>query len=358
MILVDGHLDLAFNALCYGRDPRVSALETQRREGPLSEEPWRGRCMVGLPEFRAARVAIVFGTIFLAPRAEWSGPGAADQITYTDDVDADGKARQQVRFYETLDAERAGFRLVKSREDLAAVLATWDGGKVGDVGIVVLMEGADPIRRPRDVADWKAQGVRIVGLSWKRTRYAGGTGAPGPLTDAGRDLVDALGEHHMVLDLSHASEESFFEAIDRFEGRVVASHSNPRALCPGDRQLSDEMIRRLVSRDGVIGIVPFNRMLDPGWSGPGAPRTPLRAVAQAMGHVVEVSGTHRAVALGSDFDGGFGAASAPAGLETIADLPRLADALSDEGFADAMIEDMLGKNWIRFLERSLPKGAL
>jgi membrane dipeptidase len=117
------------------------------------------------------------------------------------------------------------------------------------------------------------------------------------------------------------------------------------------------MIRRLAHRDGVIGIVPFNRMLDSEWPGPGSARTPLRRVAEAVVHVAEVAGTHRAVAIGSDFDGGFGALSAPHGLDTIADLPRLADALSDEGFADAMIADVLGGNWIRVMKRALPQAG-
>jgi membrane dipeptidase len=247
--------------------------------------------------------------------------------------------------------------MVRTREDLSAVLEGWNGDAPGDVGIVVLMEGADPIRTPDDVPVWHDEGVRIVGLAWKRTRYSGGTGTPGPLTAEGRGLVDALSEHGVMLDLSHAAEEAYFEALDRFSGIVIASHANPRALCPGDRQLSDEMIRRLVHRDGVVGIVPFNRMLDPGWSGPGAPRIPLQRVAEAILHVAEVAGTHRAVAIGSDFDGGFGALSAPAGLDTVADLTRIADALSDAGLADAMIEDVLGGNWIRILKRALPQAG-
>jgi membrane dipeptidase len=71
-------------------------------------------------------------------------------------------------------------------------------------------------------------------------------------------------------------------------------------------------------------------------------------------HYATVAGTHKVVALGSDFDGGFGAASTPKGLDTIADLPRIADVLSDARFSDAMIADILGGNWIRLLERALP----
>src|SRR6185503_12442303 len=136
-------------------------------------------------------------------------------------------------------------------------------------------EGADPIAGPADLGAWRRDGLRIVGLAWRGTRYSGGTGAPGPLTRDGHALVDELSREEMILDLSHAAEESFFQAIDRFSGPVIASHSNPRALCPGDRQLSDEMIRRIAARDGVIGIVPFNRMLDSSWPGPGAGEVPL-----------------------------------------------------------------------------------
>jgi membrane dipeptidase len=357
MILVDGHLDIAFNHLCYGRDPRISALETRKREGVLGEEKSRGFCMVGLPELRRARVAIVFGTIFLAKRKDWEGPGNVDLVTYKDDAEAERNGREQLQFYRTLNDERDGFRLIGTSEDLTSCLEGWKGESVGDVGIVPLLEGADPIRRPEELESWMEEGLRIVGLAWRSTRYAGGTGEPGPLTPAGIELVDALAERGLILDLSHAAEESFFEAIDRFSGTVIASHSNPRALCPGDRQLTDEMIRRLAAREGVIGIVPYNRMLDASWNGPGMPRVPLERVAQAAHHFAQVAGTHRIVAIGSDFDGGFGAASAPRGLDTIADLPRIADTLSDAKFSDAMIADILGGNWIRLLERALPRSS-
>lgn len=355
MIVVDGHLDLAFNRLCFGRDVRHSALETRSREGELGKEKWRGFCMVGLPELRRGRVAILFGTIFLAKRDDWDGSGDIDAVTYRDGVEAGRNGRRQLQFYRDLHEESAGFRLLATKEDLAACLEGWKEGRTGDVGIVPLLEGADPIAGPSDLGAWKRDGLRIVGLAWRGTRYSGGTGAPGPLTHDGVALVDELSNEEMILDLSHAAEESFFQAIERFSGPVIASHSNPRALCPGDRQLSDEMIRRIAARDGVIGIVPFNRMLDSSWPGPGAGEVPLHRVAEVAQHLSSVAGTHKIAAIGSDFDGGFGAASAPKGLDTIADLPRIADVLSDARFSDAMIADILGGNWIRLLERALPR---
>jgi membrane dipeptidase len=167
--------------------------------------------------------------------------------------------------------------------------------------------------------------------------------------------VRAIDDAGLILDLSHAAEESFAEALDLQSGPVIASHSNPRAMCPGDRQLSDAMIRAIAARDGVIGIMPFNRQLIPDWAESGRPKVALARVADAIRHVADVTGTHETVAIGSDFDGGFGAEAAPAGIDTIADLPRLADPLSDRGFSDEAIRDVFGGNWLRFLRRALPQ---
>ncbi|MDP6528804.1 MAG: membrane dipeptidase [Gemmatimonadota bacterium] len=358
MTVVDGHLDMAFNRFFAGRDPRRSALEIRREERDSSRGPFGGACMVGLPELRAGRVAVVFGTQFLLPEsalesipeldAEKIPPGTV----YRTAEEAEEFAKGQLDFYRELGREAgSGFRMIGSVADLDAVLAGWEDDGTGDVGIVPLMEGADPIRSPGDAPAWFASGVRIVGLSWRRTRAAGGTGAPGPLTDEGRELLPALSAAGMVLDLSHAAEESFFEALELFDATVIASHSNPRALCPGDRQLSDSMISALASRGGIIGMVPYNRMLA---TGDAAKRVPMRRVAEAAHHVAQLAGTHRAVAIGSDFDGGFGAESSPEGLDTVADLPRLAGGLADLGFTDGEIADILGGNWIRLLREALP----
>src|SRR5437773_11619325 len=109
------------------------------------------------------------------------------------------------------------------------------------------------------------RGVRIVGLAWARTRYSVGTGEPGPLTPEGRRLLDVMSELGLILDLSHASDESFLEALDRFQGTAIVSHANARALLKDyprpERMLTDEMIERVAEAGGVIGVVPFNRFL-------------------------------------------------------------------------------------------------
>lgn len=356
MILVDGHLDIAFGNLCFGRDPRLSALETRAREGEKANEPLRGHCMVGLPELRAARVAVVAATLFSAPREAWRGKGDVERATYTNPEEARERARTQLDFYEELVAEDGGFRLVRSRAELESVTATWENGAIGDVGLLPLMEGAEPIIRPEeDAARWFEDGVRIVGLTWSQgTRYAGGNAAPGPLSSAGRRLLSVLAETGFIVDLSHASEESCRDVLASFEGSLIASHSNPRRICAGERQLSDAVIRGLAERGGMIGIVPYGGHLESDWYESGRPSVPLRRVGEAIQCTTEIAGTHRVVGIGSDFDGGFGAEGTPAGLDTVADLPRLADTMADLGLGDEMIYDILGRNWIRFFVNSLP----
>ena len=196
----------------------------------------------------------------------------------------------------------------------------------------------------------------MVGLSWRAgTRYAGGDGAPGPLTDAGRDLLTVMADLGLMLDVSHLAEESFLEAVDRFEGPVVATHANPRARVPGPRQLSDGMLRRLAEREGVVGIVPYNSFLRPGWA-TGDPKDTVTVadVAAAIDHVCQVVGHAASVGLGSDFDGGFGAESTPAEIDTVADLGSIGTALGEFGYGDGDIEAILGGNWLRMLRAGLP----
>ena len=123
------------------------------------------------------------------------------------------------------------------------------------------MEGADALRNEADVKHFFDAGMRIVGLAWKKTRAAGGTGQPGPLSDEGRDLVKILDRYKIIHDTSHLAEEAFWQLMDLATGPIIASHSNARALVPTDRQLSDDMIKALVKRGGVIGINFYDKFV-------------------------------------------------------------------------------------------------
>lgn len=352
-IIVDAHEDIAWAGLALGRDYLRSAQETRRLEEGTDAVRRNGRCMLGLPEWLEGRIAIICGSVYLTPNT--AGIMGWDPQNYTNAEEAFQRANEQLDYYERLAERSEQVRLIGNRADLEAVLASWDAGSP-QVGIIPALEGADPIRRPEDVEYWYGRGVRIVALAWAAgSRYAGGNRALGPLTDAGRALLDVLAESGMILDVSHLAEEAFWEVVDRYEGLVVATHSNPRALVPGPRQLSDQMIRALAMRDGVIGIAPYNRFLVPDWSpADGKEAVTLQDVAAAIDHVCQVVGDAAHVGLGSDFDGGFGAEATPLGVDTVADLPKIADALAERGFAESDIAAVMAGNWLRVLRAALP----
>jgi membrane dipeptidase len=243
-------------------------------------------------------------------------------------------------------------------------LKTWEFAEPRDgepdrrqVGIVCLMEGGDPIQEPAEVAMWYERGLRLIGPAWAGTRYCGGTSEPGPLTDEGVQLLSVMQDHGLILDVSHMAEETFFQAIDLYRGPIIASHSNPRTLTNNlDRHLTDEMIKTLIDREAVIGTVVYNKFLVRDWN-PGDPKeaATVDTVAHAIDHVCQIAGDARHAAIGSDFDGGFGMLSAPAGFDTVADLQIIGPALSKLGYSSEDIDLILGGNWLRKLRGALPQ---
>ncbi len=358
-LIVDAHEDLAWNALTFGRDYTRSALATRQAERDRPAPARNGNTLLGLPEYLLGHVAVIFGTLFASPQHRTIGEW--DKLGYADANDAHRRYAEQMDYYHRLVDEHEQFRLIGARGDLESVLATWQGDGIDQrrVGLVPLMEGADGIREPKEAEWWMERGVRIVGLSWAGTRYAGGTGEPGPLTSEGRRLLDALADLGLILDLSHASDESCLEALDRFEGTVIASHANPRARLREaqrpERHLTDEMILRLAERGGVIGIVPFNRFLKSDWkASDGKGALTLADVVAMIDHVCQVAGSAAHVGIGSDFDGGFGVESVPAEIDTVADLQKIGATLQARGYAEKDVAGVLGTNWIDLLRRGLP----
>ncbi|CAN5741036.1 membrane dipeptidase [soil metagenome] len=345
---VDGHLDLAHNAVAIERDLDLELDVLRSREGRPSQTG-----MITWPELRRAHIDLVVATLFAHPaeRAPMqalgtrAAPPYPEPPAYHDAQGAFEQADTQLRYYERL--EHAGtIRIVRDRSDLQSLRKR---GHDEPIGVVVLMEGADPIRTPDETGWWFERGVRLIGPAWQRTRYAGGTRAPGPLTELGRSLLDEMASVGMALDVSHLSDESLHEALERFGGPVVASHSNARALTPTDRHLSDEALRALAERDAVVGIVLGNSFLDASAAAEGRQVT-LATVRAQVQHVASILGPER-VGIGSDLDGGFGAEESPVELTRGSDFGRLAEAAADGHGAD-----LLGLAWWRWLERSLPSG--
>lgn len=352
MLIVDAHQDIAWNTACYGRDYRTSAIK--HRENEMTQR-W-DKATLGLPDALLGRVALVFSTLFVAPetsKLSMNSPYPAP--TYRDAKEAYSATSKQLDYYQRLTDETDRVRIIETVLDLDAVLASWEK-PIGErqQGFVILMEGADPILEPKQFEEWYERGVRIVGTSWSATRYAGGTGAPGGLSKLGYELLEILASFNAILDLSHMAEQAFNEAVDRYEGILIASHSNPRRFRNSDRHLSDDMIRKLAERDGVMGIVLYNAFLSDSWTS-SSQRLPMTVVVDAIDHICQVTGSAQHVGIGSDFDGGFGADQTPQGFETVGDLILIATALQERGYASDDIDAIMGNNFIRKLRQALPK---
>jgi membrane dipeptidase len=353
MLVVDAHLDLAMNAVMWNRDLALGALETRQieRDEGFTE---KGRCAgtVGFPDLRAGEIGLVFATVIAR-----KNHGQNSDIDFRTHEIAFAQAQGQLAYYREL--ERQGIiRLIRTRGDLAAWKAAWEAdASNAPFGFVLLMEGADPIVNPEQARLWWDDGLRMVGLAhYGPSAYAFGTGSAGPLTEKGRALLremDALG---MMLDVSHLTDESFNQALDLFNGTVLASHSNCRALVPGDRQLDDAMIRRLIERDAVIGAVMDAWMLQPNWERGVTTNEglTLEAVADQIDHVCQLAGNSRHAAIGTDLDGGYGIEQTPCDLDTIADVQRIPDLLRKRGYTEDDIAAIMHGNWLRLLERGLP----
>ena len=334
MFIVDAHLDLAYNVF-RGRDvTRPAADQPEIREEIAT---------VGLPDLRAGHIGLICATLFAVP-AHYNPAG------YRDAEGARAGVLSQLEWY--LAQEGAGrLRLIRRRDELPG-----RGAPAGDaLPAILLMEGADPLRTPEDIAEWFAAGLRIVGLAWERTRFAGGTGYPGRLTPAGVEMARALDGAGIIHDTSHLSDESFWELLDLVTGPVMASHSNCRSLVPGDRQLSDEMIKALAERGAVIGLNFYDKFLLPE-AVRERQRVTLADVVSHVQHICDLTGSWVYVGLGTDMDGGLGRDQIPVEIKTIADLHRVADALNAARFHDDAVRGIMGGNWMRFFHSHLASG--
>jgi membrane dipeptidase len=364
-IIIDAHEDLAWNALSFGRDYTRPAHLTRKMEAGTDTPTHVGQTVLGLEEYRTAQVAVIFSTLFVCPRRQQDG-GWETQV-YTTPREAHRLCSTQLDYYRRLSDTGGPFSLIGNRHDLQTILAGWQDapqilsadGNLPRIGLVPLMEGADGIVEPAEAEWWMERGLRIVGLAWAGTQYAGGTGEPGPLTPEGRRLLSVMAEIGLMLDLAHTSDDAYLEALDRFEGTVIVSHATPRALMRGyarpERLLSDLMLTRLAERQGVVGIMPHNDFMKAGWHrGDRRDAVTLERVVAMIDHVCQVTGSAAHVGLGTDFDGGRGLDCMPVEIDSIADLPKVGDALRAHGYSEDEIAAILGRNWLRVLERGLP----
>lgn len=350
MLVIDAHLDLSMNALQWNRDLRVPVAEMRRLEAGMTQKG-RGRSTVSLPELRCGGVGLSIVTL-IARIAREGNPRSGYR---TADI-ACAVAHGQLAYYRLLEADGL-CRLITDRAGLDAAATAWADGRADDqpLGFILSMEGADPIMSPDQLPGWHAAGLRLLELThYGVSTYAHGTGTEGGLLPLAKPLLKAMEETGVILDVTHLADQSLSEALDAYSGPVIASHHNCRALVPGDRQLTDDQIRRLVERGAVIGAAFDDWMLYPGWvRGETSPEVvSMSDVVDHIDHVCQLAGDSRHSGIGTDLDGGYGTEQTPRDLDTISDLQHLPALLQARGYTDEDVANIMHGNWLRLLREA------
>ncbi|MBS1867262.1 MAG: dipeptidase, partial [Acidobacteria bacterium] len=208
------------------------------------------------------------------------------------------------------------------------------------------------------------------------------------LTDYGKDIVREMNKQNVLVDISHVSDKTFYDALEVSKAPLIASHSSCRAICNHPRDMSDDMIKALAAKGGVIQINYEKSFIDEGYRqasekvsggvvalfdqlkkecgddeeclGKKMQEMEQKAVAEGklphvswekiiehIDHVVKLVGADH-VGLGSDFDG----ATMPEGMDDCTHLPQITEALMRKGYSDADIKKILGGNLLRVMEQA------
>jgi membrane dipeptidase len=261
----------------------------------------------------------------------------------------------------------------------------------GKVAIFIGLEGGHAIEGSLErLRELYASGVRYMTLTWNNGNdWAGssiGSGGTrtGGLTPFGRTVIHEMNRLGMLVDLSHVSDSTFYDAIAVSTSPVIVSHSSARAINDVPRNLDDEQLRAVARNGGVVNVNFYSRFLDPAYRrrveevertiraqrrAPGGdtpaskaridatrdslmaliPPTPFGVLIDHIDHVAKVAGVDH-VGLGSDFDG---VTALPDGMEDVTRLPRIAQALLDRHYSDDEVRRMLGGNMLRVMEQVL-----
>lgn len=354
MFTIDAHLDLSMNALEWNRDLTRPVKEINAREKGLTDKIDRGNATVSLPTLREGNIGLVVATQiarYVAPDNSlpgWHSPAQAWAQT-----------QGQLAWYKAM--EDAGEMVqITDLASLEKHLDLWMT-KVPDVktpiGYILSLEGADSIVNLSYLEKSYESGLRALGPAhYGPGRYAQGTDATGLMGKKGQELLKLMESLNIILDATHLCDDSFWEALDHFNGAVWASHNNCRSLVNHNRQFSDEQIKALIDRGAVIGGALDAWMMVPGWiRGKSLPKEmdcDLEKIIDHMDHICQLAGNANHIGIGSDLDGAYGREQSPYDLETIADLGRIPTMLQNRGYKSADIEKVMHGNWIRFLREA------
>ena len=366
MLIIDGDYPMAFGAMDLNRDLTLP-IEEVRKAKPdhFSANGWPDSdTLASLPEMRHGKIAVALVKIVArhnrigSPLWGYRGP----EVTYA-------AARAQMIYYQMLEIQNQ-VKIIRNRLDLTNHLQLWSSTVEHSnlpVGLIVGMEGADPILQKEQVQQWWKEGLRVISLSHYGIStycHGTGTGTTGGLFPPAKALLREMETNRIILDVTHASDASAREAMELFNGPVIASHQNCRSLVPGERQFPDDLLTSVIQRGGVIGVSMDSWMLYKGgrdWSNP-QPQTfsrediTLEDYVDHIDYICQLAGNSLHAAIGGDTDGQGGRAGAPAEIDTVADYQKISKVLEDRNYSSEEIANILYRNWQRFFENSLPEG--
>ena len=356
MFVFDAHLDLAMNAMEWNRDLRLAISDIRDRETHLSDKPDRGKNMVSFPAMRAGNIGLCMATQI----ARYVKPGNTLPGWHSPEQ-AWAQTQGQLAWYRTMESQ-GELAQIKNLVQLEKHLDLWS--KPSDnkrpIGYILTLEGADSIVNFDYLEKAYQEGLRAIGPAhYGPGTYAYGTNASGGIGKKGKALLKEMERLNLILDVTHLSDESFWEALDSFNGPVWASHNNCRSLVPHQRQFSDDQIKALIQRGAVIGVVLDAWMLVAGWqkgiSLPAEMGAGISSAIDHLDHICQLAGNASHVGIGSDLDGGFGKEQSPADMDTIADLQKFVPMLQERDYTPSDIEKIMHGNFLQFLRKTWKK---
>ncbi|HWS23341.1 MAG TPA: membrane dipeptidase [Anaerolineales bacterium] len=354
--IIDAHEDISFNMQVFKRDYSLTLSEVRAKD-TLETIQTTGTSLLSIDEFRKGNIGIVFATLFAAPYNEKTSKSL--QFHYRDSNEAYQLIEEQIQLYQQLFAQNsASFHPLRNQIDLTQAISQNPLCTNSPIYLMLSIEGADCVRSLDDLDYFWKTGVRAIGPAWSRTKFCGGTDEPGGLTPEGHELLKKMNEIGFILDISHMDWLAIHQSFDTYEGTIIGSHVNPLEKVPNgtrNRFLPDNLIRKLVKRDGVMGIIPYNNFIYQYWSlSEKKPLITIDHVVEHIDHICQLAGNSRHVGIGSDFDGGFGAELTPDGINSVADLQLIGDKLFQKGYTSNDVENILSQNWLRILRQCLP----
>lgn len=209
---------------------------------------------------------------------------------------------------------------------------------------ILTLEGTAGIDHdPALLEDLQLIGFRVASLGWnEKNALTGSHETGGGLTDQGREFVKEAQRLGILMDVSHISDEGFWDMMQITRAPIIATHSNSRHVCGHSRNLTDDMFRAIVETDGVAG---YNMCDEFTGENP-----TLDTVCDHIFHFMELDPTGRHIALGGDLDG---ISAMPAGFEGVQSWPALAKRLTERGLEKKTVMDIFWNNAIGVMERAV-----